>query len=213
MTRMLTNKERLIQAALSVGALFFVASVGPSCSLDPVHDGEVKALGGEDPNIPQGQYHRAGQPCTVCHGGEGPANTVFSLAGTIYYQSYDQANPTVPVGVDQAFVRIIDGEAAHHCFVTNCMGNFYATPDEFGNKGLKFPLLVSVQKVNGKNAQPVAMVGHIGRESSCSNCHKDPSFFDSPGHIYVNQNPPTPPTQCPPAVEPSPPIECPEGPN
>jgi hypothetical protein len=207
-------KARLIQGGLSLGSLMLVASFGVvSCSLDPVHDGQVKALGGEDPNIPAGQYHRAGQPCTVCHGGEGPAKNVFSLAGTVFYQQYDPTKPTVPVPVDQAYVRIIDADKANHCFVTNCMGNFVAEPGVFGAKGLRFPFLVSVQKVNGKGGQPVAMVGHIGRESSCANCHKDPSFFDSPGHIFVGQTPPTPPVQCPPAVEPSPPPQCPEGPN
>jgi len=206
-----SGKDRAIQGALSAGLLALVASFGASCSLDPVHDGEVKALGGEDPNIPTGQYHRSGQPCTVCHGGEGPAKSVFSVAGTVFYQSFDPANPKVPVPVDQAYVRILTADNANLCFVTNCMGNFYATPERLGSKGLKFPFLVSVQKLSGNNNQPVvAMVGHVGREPSCANCHKDPSFFDSPGHIAVNQNPPNPPVQCPPAVEPDPPYVCPE---
>jgi hypothetical protein len=204
------NKERSVQFALGICALATSLSVGSSCSLDPVHDGEVKALGGEDPNVPVGQYHRAGQPCTVCHGGEGPAKNSFSLAGTIYYQAFDGKQP---LPVDQAYVRIIDDTKAEHCFVTNCMGNFFARPDVFGQKGLVFPILVSVQKDNGKNASPIGMVGHIGRESSCANCHKDPPFFDSPGHIAVNQQAPANMDTCPPAVEPDPPPQCPEGPN
>jgi hypothetical protein len=214
-----TLRERLVQGAgslrslIALGALCVVASAGTSCSLDPVHDGQVKALGAEDANIPTGAYHRSGQPCTVCHGGEGPAKNVFSLAGTVFYQAFDPANPHVPVPVDGAYVRIIDADKANHCFVTNCKGNFFARPEVFGAKGLKFPFLVSVQKVNGSGGQPVAMVGHIARESSCAACHKDPPFFDSPGHIYVAQQPPSPLPVCPPPVEPSPPPQCPEGPN
>ena len=209
----ITAKDRAIQIALAVGALAGILSADTSCSLDPVHDGEVKALGPEDPGIPIGQYHRAGQPCTVCHGGEGPANMVFQLAGTIYYQPYNVAMPQNPVGVDQAYVRIKDDDGNNHCFVTNCMGNFFVTPDAFGQKGLKFPFLVSAQKVTGTQSGGVSsMVGHIGRESSCSNCHRDPPYFDSPGHVSLGQPPPNPIPACPPLVEPDPLPVCPEGP-
>ena len=192
-----------------VGLLALV-HLSASCSLDPVHDGQVSALGGEDSSIAVGQYHRPGQPCTVCHGGEGPATEVFSVAGTIYYEPYDPIKKTPPVPVDGAFVRILTADNANLCFVTNCAGNFYATPDDLMMKGLTFPFLVSIQKISGNNQQPVvAMVGHVGRESSCANCHKDPAFFDAPGHIAINQPPPTAPVQCPPAIDPGR-VLCPE---
>jgi hypothetical protein len=55
-----------LAAALS-GALGLGVSVA-SCDTDPVHQAEVDALGGEVQGVSQGEYHRAGQPCTVCHG-------------------------------------------------------------------------------------------------------------------------------------------------
>ncbi len=62
---------RILALAIVAAALGAAAS----CS-DPVHDSEVAALGGET-DIPQGEYHRAGQPCGVCHGQEGPAYARF----------------------------------------------------------------------------------------------------------------------------------------
>jgi hypothetical protein len=50
---------------------------------DPILDADKAALGPEDPNVPEGPLHRAGQPCAVCHrdGGEDPT---FVFAGTVY---------------------------------------------------------------------------------------------------------------------------------
>ena len=69
--------------SVAVGFCALVPIVG-SCADDPVDDMAVAALGDEVPNIPPGPYHRAGQPCSVCHGGQGPASTVFSMAGTVF---------------------------------------------------------------------------------------------------------------------------------
>ena len=94
-----------LRSLIGLPWILVLVHLSTSCSLDPVHDGQVSALGAEDSSIPVGEYHRAGQPCTVCHGGEGPAKEVFSVAGTIYYEAYDSAKRAKPVPVDGAYVR------------------------------------------------------------------------------------------------------------
>lgn len=76
--------RRRVWLASFAGAAVVAAIAG--CSTDPVHDAEVAALGPEVPGMPKSlyEYHRAGQPCLVCHGGEGPAHTQFSFGGTVF---------------------------------------------------------------------------------------------------------------------------------
>ncbi len=159
--------DLLIAAALATTAL--------SCGLDPVHQSQVDALGGEAAGVPQGPYHRAGQPCTVCHGPEGPASETFSVAGTVFAAS----NRTV--GVDHAEILMVDSLGSSPppgSVVTNCVGNFYITPDVWNPA---YPIRVAVSA----GAAGAQMVGHIGRQGSCAFCHKDPPGLDSPGHVYV----------------------------
>jgi hypothetical protein len=138
--------------------LFAAAALALSCSSDPRHDGAVGSLGKEFKNVPVGELHRAGQPCLVCHGGTGPANQVFSVAGTIF------AGPSVPVGVDQADVEMVDANQTKFVAHTNCVGNFFVKPDEWSPA---FPILVRVAK-SGVSLQ---MRSPINREGSCAHCH------------------------------------------
>jgi len=79
---------------------------GAACS-DPVTDGNINALGGELPNVPVGEYHRAGQPCVDCHSPSGPASgSPFSVAGTVF------AQPSNPTGVDQATIAELVDKAS-----------------------------------------------------------------------------------------------------
>ena len=170
--------------------MVFLAGFGSSCNLDPVHRAGVKNLGDENSGqyLPESEYHRPGEPCGVCHSKDGPASTEYVLGGTIFWgpDRYDRR-------VDQAYVRIGGPEKTTRCFVTNCNGNFYVKPEDYQN--LKFPLLVSVERVNlpgGRGAndeKPIAvrrMAGHIGREGSCAICHilglRD---FGSPGQVRL----------------------------
>ncbi len=160
-----------------VRSSFLVAAIGgavalASCALDPVHNASVNALGGEINGVPQGEYHRAGQPCTVCHGANGPAKTTFTMAGTIYY------GPTKAIGVDNVQVIMVDSLNSSYTAYTNCVGNFFVAPEQWKPS---FPVLV---KIAGGGAQ-AGMISHIGREPSCSNCHKDPPYYDSQGHIHL----------------------------
>ena len=167
-------------AALTLGA----------CS-DPVPDGQIKALGDEDPNVPQGQYHRAGQPCVTCHTKYGPASDVpFAVAGTIF------ATPGGATGVEDAYVGLTDTTGSSFVVKTNCVGNFFIKKEEWDPA---FPLFVRVYKAGASRT----MQGQIGRERSCANCHKDPrgvvTRLSSVGHIYLygqGDNVP-PPQNCP----------------
>ena len=70
-------------ARLPVG-LTLLATLA-ACDTDPVHSSAVDALGPEVAGVPKGPYHRAGQPCVTCHGGEGPASQQFVMAGTVFF--------------------------------------------------------------------------------------------------------------------------------
>lgn len=169
-------------------------SLCASCALtqgDPVHEAEVQALGPELPGVPKGPYHRAGQPCTVCHSTEGPAHTVFSLAGTVFSSAFNPTSQTGPVGVNGASVGVVDDDGAQVVLTTNCVGNFFATPNVFNPA---FPILVNVSK---EGAGVVSMVSHISRDMSCASCHSDPPSVSSPGHVYIPTSAPTSDPQCP----------------
>lgn len=161
------HSSKFLALAIALAGMF-------SCSLDPVHDDAVEALGGEDPAYPEGQYHRAGQPCLVCHGAQGPADgSKFLLAGTVF------AGPNKPIPVKDAEVRIVTADKTTRCFKTNCRGNFFVRPEQFSF--FRFPILVNISK----NGQTRIMQGHIGREGSCGSCHRPVKFADSPGQIAL----------------------------
>jgi len=174
--------------ALLLVPLAAAALLGSSCS-NPVHSNIVNSLGGEVSGVPQGEYHRAGQPCAACHGPDGPAKTEFSLAGTVFY------GPNAAVGVDQVSVQFFDSRGSTFVATTDCVGNFFVTPEQYSPF---FPVAVQISKGNN-SAQ---MVSHIGREASCAQCHKDPLYYDAPGHIHlvtatVEQSTPYQPGPCP----------------
>lgn len=153
-----------------------------ACSTDPVHDEEVSALGPEAPNIPQGQYHRAGQACIVCHGPEGPASTQFSIAGTVFF---GPATNSPPVGVGNVTVQLEDDSQSKFSVTTNCVGNFWVKPSDWNPA---FPVLVSIAgSPEGTNLQQT-MQSHIGRDPSCGDCHGYPTnlnYFETPGLIHL----------------------------
>lgn len=171
-----------------------VVCFGGSCVFfrsDPIHDSEVEALGPEVPGIPRGPYHRAGQPCTVCHSSAGPAQTVFSLAGTVFSSATVPASQAGPIGVDGVTVGVVDNNGASQPITTNCVGNFFVTPDVFNPA---FPILVQVSKLG---VGVTTMKSHISRDSSCASCHSDPASDSSPGHVYLATQAPTINPNCP----------------
>ena len=162
-------------------AAMATAVVAPSCQ-DPVHDQAVTALGPENPQVPKGQYHRAGQPCTTCHGPEGPAQTQFSVAGTIFWQPYAQpgGQNQGELGANNALVSIVDSLGKQFQVVTNCVGNFWTTSAAFNPA---FPIKVAVYSPEGKAALP--MFSQISRAGSCAECHSDPPNYNALGHVYI----------------------------
>ena len=207
-------RERVGRSLGLFAGVVLVGSLGSSCNLDPVHRAGVNNLGAEQPGLypPESAYHRPGEPCALCHSAAGPADLQFVLAGTIFWgpDRYDRR-------VNKAYVRIGGPEKTTKCFVTNCNGNFFVRSEDY--KNLKFPLLVSVERVIDpggpgptaeKSIRVRRMSSHIGREASCATCHilglRD---FGSPGQIRlydteseVDTAKPPIPAQCPNVDEP-----------
>lgn len=151
-------------------AFFFLPLLG--CSpIDPVHTRQVDALGPENPSVPVGARHRAGQPCAVCHSDLGGAPT-FSVAGTVYRDNMGA------VALPDVAVDIVDSQKRSFTAHSNCAGNFYVTPGQFQPVA---PFWVTL-----RFADVVApMESPIHREASCGACHVDPAGMASAGHVYV----------------------------
>jgi hypothetical protein len=179
----MSSRAQLAGVPLLLAGTIVVASLAPSCS-DPVHDSQVASLGPEYPGIPQGQYHRAGQPCTWCHGPEGPAKTQFSLAGTIFWQGGTGQYTGDVTGVSGATVAIIDSNGVPTEVPTNCVGNFFIASSQVQ---FAYPILVGVYGPddNPPGTDQAIMTSQISRASSCAECHFDPPNYDTPGHIFM----------------------------
>jgi hypothetical protein len=206
--------------------LLGVGGLGSSCNLNPVHRAGVNNLGPERDDLypPESEFHRPGEPCALCHSKDGPADSEFVLAGTIFWwdDPNDVQNRSYNDRVDQAYVRVLDANKTRKCFVTNCNGNFFVRPEDFPR--ITFPLLVSVERTRepGKNDnESVAirrMTGHIGREPSCAICHiQGIRDFASPDQIRLFDNEDAfkaanvKIAACPPLPEDPPPLrKCPE---
>jgi hypothetical protein len=149
----------------------------PVACMDPVHDDAVNALGGEAPGVRPGPLHRPGQPCVTCHGGEGPGNAEFSLAGTVYLLQYEEVlAPNVTVLIED-----VDGVAG--TVTTNEVGSFWINADTWRPK---YPLQLSVQYLKLTSR----MNGTVGRAGSCADCHQNKMTPTSTTtfHIYVAGN-------------------------
>lgn len=138
-------------------ALTAALALGAACA-NPVHADAVAALGDEKPGVPPGQTHRPGQPCSVCHGGDGPGPD-FAIGGTIYETR----------GVDRALkgvtVTLTDAKGETRTPVTNEVGNFYLRAEDWSPT---FPLFVSLSY---PGAVPKDMVSRIGGNIGCAYCH------------------------------------------
>jgi hypothetical protein len=185
--------SRLALLASALG----LAGLGSSCNLNPVHRAGVTNLGPERDDLypVESEYHRPGEPCALCHSKDGPADSQFVLAGTIFWwddtsEKETRENRSYLDRVDQAYVRVLDANKTRKCFVTNCNGNFFVRPEDFPR--ITFPLLVSVERTRDPgrdDANTIAfrrMTGHIGREASCAVCHiQGIRDFASPDHIRL----------------------------
>lgn len=145
---------------------------------DAVHDEQVTNLGPEAPGVSPGPDHRPGQPCTVCHGGNGPAKVKFTLAGTVFM---DWAATMPAVGAELQF-EDANGNTYH--VTTNQAGNFYLQP---GDWSPTFPVSVPLLSYSssGGSATTQVMTTNDNRDGSCASCHGLTPSANSPGPIYV----------------------------
>jgi hypothetical protein len=159
------NRLLLISAALAL----------TGCN-DPVHSQMEDALGGEVPGVPRGPLHRPGQPCLVCHGGEGPGNPTFSLAGTVV-QNQGSIFPLA-----NALVKFIDSAGKKYETATNCAGNFFVMPEDYTPV---YPAWVKIA-FGTAGAGPVEQImgSPIYREGSCAGCHAPSAGPDAAGPVY-----------------------------
>lgn len=154
-----------------------------ACGFDPVHDNAVAALGGsEGPYPAEGQFHRRGQPCALCHSSKGPASSEFLLGGTVFLGTCDDPSNKAtcnraPAG--NAHVRIRSATGATRCFVTNAAGNFFVRKEAWTD--FEFPYLATVER----DGNVRIMGSHAAREGSCAGCHKSSAGSDSPGQISL----------------------------
>jgi hypothetical protein len=162
-----------------------VAVIAAACNTDPVHTAAVDSLGPEVAGIPQGEFHRAGQPCVTCHGPEGPAKTQFSMAGTVFY---GPANTSPPIGVGNATVYLEDDSQSMFQVTTDCVGNFFIKPTDWPGHP-QYPVLVTIQGQPETANLERSMQSHVGRDGSCADCHQYPTtdnFFQTPGLVALS---------------------------
>ncbi|MBI3204684.1 MAG: hypothetical protein HYZ29_24330 [Myxococcales bacterium] len=139
---------------------------------DPVHTDAVDALGPEAHGVEPGPLHRPGQPCLVCHGGKGPGNLEFSVAGTVY--KYADSNEPLA----NAIVKLVDQSGPSTIVGTNCVGNFFVQRTDFDPV---FPLWTRIQL----GSLDIEMSTPVFGKGSCAHCHQDSPTESSVGRIYV----------------------------
>ena len=168
---------RRIQSCCRVSPLaraVMAVLVATACR-DPVRENALAALGPEAAGVPAGPLHRPGQPCTRCHGDDGPAKSAFSLAGTVFLTSADR-RPAAGV-----LVRFIDADGSQSSATTNCAGNFYVDPAQYAPR---YPVWLRLQLGD----ITTEMVTPIYRDSSCAGCHHDPAGPAAVSHVYLAQS-------------------------
>jgi hypothetical protein len=176
----------------------------PACS-NPVVDQKIADLGPEVDGVLPSEFHRAGQPCLLCHGPYGGASPQMVVAGTIF--ATPEHKGKAPSGVEGVIVTITDsfGDSPKKIKKTNCIGNFFITLDDWPTAaGPGFPLAAKIEYPSvggGKGTTPAYMSTRIGRDGSCAGCHFGPRAEDSPGSVFcvdATTDPfPVPGSDCP----------------
>jgi hypothetical protein len=158
---------------------------------NPAVDARIEALGEEPlPDLADFQYHRAGQPCVLCHGEYEEEEPIMSIGGTIY----QKAGSLLPADRVTVLVWDSSGDAnLPRSAVTNCVGNFFFTKEEF-NPVFPLHVEVSYEVVGSDDPRKQPMATRIGREGSCAGCHSEPPSElgsvtqASPGHVFASPN-------------------------
>ena len=144
---------------------------------DPVHDDAVAALGPENPAIPVGPLHRAGQPCLVCHDGSGPAALAFGTAGTVFQDAMNATPlPAVTIEFTDANMNVTSTQS-------NCAGNFFVEAVDFASVAMP----VHIQILYGSMVSQ--MLTHMSKNDSCADCHTGTPSPSSTFQLFMNQDP------------------------
>ncbi len=156
---------------------------------NPAIDQQIAALPPEVPGVPQSEFHRPGQPCLLCHGAYVGATPEMSVAGTVFGTPVEAGQDPTPVG--NVTVTITDSFGVVQTKVTNCIGNFYITTDEWLPG---FPLAAKIEypSLSGTGTTPTYMNTRIGRDGSCAGCHFGARALDTPGVVYCVDAPADP---------------------
>jgi hypothetical protein len=155
-------------------AVVLAACVPCVSCYDPAHLDAVANLGDEAPNVPAGPTHRPGQPCTTCHGGLGPSDVEFSVAGTLF--TVRGTKTPLAGGV----VTVTDAVGASKTATSNDAGNFFIKKSDWDPA---FRLSVFIEAQGLKKV----MLTSIARDGGCGSCHQgagDPTYM--PG-VYLRE--------------------------
>lgn len=139
---------------------------------DPVREQAIADLGGERAGVPRGPLHRPGQPCLVCHADEGPSDSAFALAGTLY-QTPDGKKP-----LHDARVTFTDSAGKTYSVVSNCAGNFWVGATNYHPA---WPIWIKVE-LGSRSAE---MSTPAFREGSCAGCHAAEATPSAVGPVYL----------------------------
>ena len=187
-----------------VGWRVVFAALGLSIALgacsSPAVDARIEALGEEVPGVEPSEYHRAGQPCVLCHSTYEGASPAISVGGTIYAVKAAREEDLIPI--ENARVRITDSFGETREALTNCVGNFFLTKEDWSPA---FPLSAEIEFTTpgspGDAAKRVVMNTRISRDGSCAGCHSGPTSPTTPGWVFcAGSQPATPflkPASCP----------------
>lgn len=142
---------------------------------DPVHEDAVANLGPEVPGIPEGELHRAGQPCTTCHSGNGPGAPEFSIAGTLF-QKKGEALPFVG-----GIVTVTDARGSVRSVTSNAAGSFRIERRQWDPI---FPLKVTVKFTDELTK---VMRTSLNRDGGCAACHRGRGDASLMPAIYLDE--------------------------
>jgi len=170
-------------------------------------DVKIEALGPELQGVEEGEYHRPGQPCLLCHDEYGGKEPRMVVGGTIFgtpavSQTYVPGQPddTMPIPAEGALVTITDSLGKVITKETNCIGNFWVEAKD----ALAFPLHAEIECKPGggtgcsttdfsDGCDRQVMTTRISRDGSCGGCHVGNRDQGSPGWVYCSQSQTDPP--------------------
>lgn len=166
---------------------WFAVALLHGCIGTTADEAEADALGPDTSGYEPGPLHRAGFPCTRCHGEQWwQESPTFELAGTIYRRSGDSR------GVEGAVVTVQDAAGHELRARTNRSGNFFlerggsqVVQEGDGRLQIPFALAYPLRVRVELDGQEQTMRGAIWREQSCAECHSGAPGAQSNGPVFV----------------------------